>query len=833
MGRVSVAVIVALASNLGSGAGPGTQSTVPERVAKPRVVSGYGRLPLRFERNEGQVDERVRYLARGPGYTMFVTPTAMVLSLRKGVERPRAPRLLANEIASKPMAASVLRVKLLNAGSDVVVEGLEELPGKTNYFIGNDPKKWRTSVPSFARVRCRGVYPGIDLVYYGNQGQLEYDFVVAPGADPRRIRLGVEGARGLRLDGEGNLVVGLEGGDVVHRAPVVHQEFASRREAVSARWVLRGESEAGFDVGAYDSRQALIIDPVLGYSTYLGGSGIESAESARWWRALVAVDSNGSAYVTGYTASTDFPTLNPIQLDHPDIDVFVTKLSPSGETLEYSTYLGGDSGEQASGIAVDHAGSAYVSGFTISTDFPLQNPYQTHQGSFDAFIAKLSPSGNSLTYSTYLGGSDVEYGEGIAVDAQGSAHVTGHTRSSDFPLVNPRQNDERGGDAFVTRLSPLGNALLYSTYLGGGDYDYGVGIALDVSGSAYVTGLTNSSDFPILSPYQTDRSGSDAFVTKLPPDGGSLTYSTYLGGAGRDFGHAIAVDATESAYVVGWTDSTDFPLQNPYQTQGGVFVSKLSPVGNSLVYSTRLGGSQGLDVPTGVAVDGLGRAYVTGFTHATDFPTQDPIQTDQGLEDAFVTKLWPSGNGLEYSTYLGGDFHDTGQGIAVDRAGSAYVTGWTDSTSFPTRNPYQPVAAGAYDAFVTKLEIPPPPPRAFFAVTPCRVIDTRNAAGDLGGPALNAAADRTFTLVGPCDIPPTARAVAVNIAVTAPTKAGYLQLYPAGTAPPSTSSINYSAGQTRANNAVVTLNTSGAVTVHCVQASGTTHFILDVSGYFE
>jgi hypothetical protein len=788
-------------------------------------------LPLRFERNEGQVDEQVHYLARGPGYAMFVTPTAMVLSLRKGAERPRAPRFLPNEMPLNMITASVLRVRLLKGRSDAQVEGLEELPGKSNYFIGNDPKKWRTNVASFAKVRCRGVYPGIDLVYYGNQGQLEYDFVVAPGADPRRIRLGFEGGRGLRLDGEGNLVVSLEGGELIQRAPRVYQGLASEKKAVPGRWVLRGRTEAGFQVGAYDQRQALIIDPVLSYSTYLGGNSLDIDESGIREAPMIAVDGQGCAYLTGLTFSTDFPTQDPYQADQPFTDAFVTKLSPSGDSLVYSTYLGGDGEDFGRGIAVDETGSAYVVGFTSSSDFPSQTPFQNDQPGLDGFVTKLSPAGDGLSYSTYLGGADADYGLAIAVDSTGSAYVTGATNSTDFPTKSPHQGYRGGQDAFATKLSATGNSLVYSTYLGGSDVEWSLGVAVDGSGSAYVTGQTRSSDFPTQTPFQTDQLDSDAFLTKLSPAGDSLAYSTYLGGSNFDAARGLTVDNVGCAYVTGLTSSTDFPTQNPFQGVLAVldgFVTKVTPSGTSLVYSTYLGGSQG-DGGAAIAVDSGGNAYVTGTTSSPDFPTRDPYHMDQPGEDAFVTTLSSSGNTLMYSTYLGGDGSDAGWGIAVDSRRNAYVAGATASTDFPTLNQYQ-TDQPAIDAFVTKLTAPS---MDLFALAPCRVIDTRNAAGDLGGPALNAAADRTFTLVGPCDIPPTARAVAVNIAVTAPTKAGYLQLYPAGTAPPSTSSINYSAGQTRGNNAVVTLNTSGAVTVHCVQASGTTHFILDVTGYFK
>jgi hypothetical protein len=791
---------------------------------EPRLAASYSRLPLRFERNDGQVDARVKFLARGPGHSLFVTPAEMVLSLRKGDGQRRKPGPLPGEVGRAATGASVLRVRLLGARRDAEAEGLEELPGRTNYFKGNDPRRWRTDIPGYARVRSRGVYPGIDVVYYVNQKQVEYDFVVAPGADPRRIRLGFEGARDLRLDAEGNLVVALDGGEVVHHRPRVHQEVASARRAVEGRFVLRGRKEAGFALGPYDTRQAVVIDPVLSYSTYLGGSEDDSGVG-------IAVDGQGSAYVGGITLSADFPTQDPLQTAPGSYDVFVAKLSPSGDGLVYSTYLGGSSSDFGGNIAVDGQGSAYVVGETFSTDFPTQNPYQEDQPNQDVFVTKLSPSGSSLVYSTYLGGGGDDYSSDVAVDGTGSAHVVGYTLSTDFPTLSAYQTDQASYDVIVTKLAPSGSSLVYSTYLGGDGADYGDGIAVDGPGSAYVTGTTLSTDFPTLNPLQPDQPSSDAFVTKLSPSGDSLVYSTYLGGDGSDDGRSLAVDGQGSAYVIGDTQSTDFPTQSPYQAdQPGrdAFVTKLSPSGDSLVYSTYLGGNA-VDNGIGIAVDGSGSVHATGRTFSTDFPTRDPYQTDQPLSDAFVTKLAPSGSTLSYSSYLGGAGDDIAAAIAVDSVGSAHVVGTTGSADFPTQGPFQ-ADQPLEDAFVAKLGLPS---TSFFTLSPCRPIDTRNLAGPRGGPALAAGADRTFALVGQCSMPPTVRAVAVNVTVTAPTTGGHLRLYPAGTALPNVSTINYSAGQTRANNAILSLNTSGEFTVRCAQPSGTTHFILDVTGYFE
>jgi hypothetical protein len=457
-------------------------------------------------------------------------------------------------------------------------------------------------------------------------------------------------------------------------------------------------------LGPYDSTRPVRVDPTLSYSTYLGGT---SGDVGR----AIAVDSSGAAYVTGYTSSTDFPTQNPFQAAKAgNSDVFVTKLSPSGNTLSYSTYLGGTYGDAGSAIAVDSTGAAYVAGETNSDDFPTQNPFQaTNAGFSDVFVTKLSPSGNTLSYSTYLGGSAFDDVWAIAVDSTGAAYVAGYTSSTDFPTQNPFQATKAGSlDVFVTKLSPSGNTLSYSTYLGGSGDDFGYGIAVDSTGAAYVAGYTYSTNFPTQNPFQATYAGySDVFVTKLSPSGNTLSYSTYLGGSGSDEGWAIAVDSTGAAYVTGSTLSTDFPTQNPFQaTKAGnsdVFVTKLSPSGNTLSYSTYLGGS-GYDSGRAIAVDSTGAAYVTGSTPSTNFPTQGPYQgSNAGSSDVFVTKLSSSGNALAYSTYLGGSSDDYGYGIAVDSSGAAYVTGYTYSSNFPTKGAYQGSNAGSSDAFVAKL----------------------------------------------------------------------------------------------------------------------------------
>jgi hypothetical protein len=829
-------------------------STAPTKI-QPKLVASYGKLPLSFEANRGQTDGRVRFLARGGGYTIFLTADEAVLALRKpqpgmsrfgkvglpgrldpfGLVDPRAGRWpsLADGLKSlwrslipglgqlvfEPNAArggeaaglesqppQVMRMRLLGGNAQGRVVGLDELPGRSNYFIGNDPKRWRTDVATYRRVAYKDVYPGVDLVYYGNQRQLEYDFVVAAGADPAAIRLALSGGlevgsgqsavgsgtqnrpqrqskiqnRKSKIDPSGDLVIALEGGAVRFRKPVVYQPLSpvssswsvardskftiQNAELIDGRYVLTATNEIRFEVPTYDRKRPLIIDPVLSYSTFLGGSGSDGG-------ADIALDSAGNIYLTGATSSTDFPTADPLQgacggCSHGGETVFVAKLNPAGSALVYSTYLGGSRGDVGGGIAVDTAGHAYVTGVTDSLDFPTFKPLQAKCGSCgqyteNAFVAKLSHAGNALVYSTYLGGNDMDSGNAIAADAAGNAYVTGMTSSSNFPLANPLQPNftDGGWDAFVAKLNPAGSALVYSTYLGGSDIDIASGIALDGAGNVYVAGTTSSTDFPTANPLQSACGGffcNDAFVAKLNPAGSALVYSTYLGGSDVDYGSGIAVDGAGNAYVTGFTCSTDFPTNTPFQPSfdGGnydVFVAKLNPAGDTLVYSTYLGGS-GDDEAFAIAVDAAGNAYVTGLTTSTDFPTANPFQGTCGDNcsngqtfDAFVAELGPSGNALVYSTYLGGSNCDVGSRIAVDKAGNAYVVGSTGSPDFPTVNPFQGTCDGCSgrsdDAFVAKIS------PSVVSLSPASLAFGSLTVGDTSAPQTE-----TVTNTGPANL---------------------------------------------------------------------------------
>ncbi|HEV2381740.1 MAG TPA: SBBP repeat-containing protein [Terriglobia bacterium] len=721
-------------------------------VASGSDKTDYGTLPLSFEANQGQTDSDVRFLAHGPGYSLFLTADEAVLALRSHQSRGIS-RQLHRGTNEDRQSAHAVQMKLVGANANVSVRGIDQLPGKINYFIGNDPKKWRTGVPTYGKVKYESVYPGIDLVYYGNQGHLEYDFVVAPGADPGAIRLALEsataggsgqpatgdrqaetrnvsfkGRNGASLSGSrfsrsslslaasGDLIVKLDGGELRFHKPVIYQPEATSNSGLrSEKLPIEGHyrvagHQVSLEVSNYDHSRPLIIDPVLSYSTYLGGTGQDIAYG-------IAVDGSGAAYITGVTGSLNFPVKSAEQsTENGSASAFVAKLNSTGSGLIYSTYLGGSGSDSASAIAIDSTGNAYVAGSTSSVDFPVTaGVFQgTFGGVMDAFIAKLNPTGSSLVYATYLGGSATDLGQGIAINSAGDAYVTGSTQSPDFPTANPLQIGNGSctvintvqtcsADAFVAEVNSAATALVYSTYLGGSSTDSGQAIAVDPAGNAVIAGYTYSSNFPTQSPFQPATGGGiDAFLTELDPSGTNFVFSTYLGGNGQDQAFGLALDNSGNIYVTGGTQSADFPttpgaFQSTYGGSGDAFLSKLSPNANALLYSTFIGGT-GADQGNGVAVDSAGDTVVVGVTQSTDFPIHDPLQSILGLSgagncttsagvsgvcsDAFVTRLGASGS-VSYSTYLGGTQADFAQTVAMDSSGTPYVAGSTSSSNFP------------------------------------------------------------------------------------------------------------------------------------------------------
>ncbi len=665
------------------------------------VALQYAALPMRFERNAGQSDERVNFLARGNGYIVFLTPDESVMVLDK-----RGAAATQGRQAKQGIDTAVVRMRLEGANAQPRVEGLDPLPGVTNYFIGNDASKWHTDIVSFSKVRYSEIYSGIDVVYYGNQRNLEYDFIVSPGADPSKIRMTIAGTEHLSVNAAGDLVLAIPGGEMRQQAPVIYQEGVSGKSLVTGSYVVRGD-EVGFEIGAYDASRALVIDPVLVYSTYLGGSGLDQANA-------MAVSTTGFAYVTGVTRSTNFPIEGTPATTFTGVqDIFVTKMSLAGGTLAYSTYIGSPGTDIANDIFVTGAGTAYVTGSTDSIGFPVITPtIASYQGMTDAFLLQLNSAGNAIVFSTYWGGTGFEEGTGVTVDPTDAPYITGNTSAPDFPTQTPFQaalSNGTGMDAFMTKFSVSPGSIVYSTYLGGFGNDQANDIAVRDNGSVLVTGSTTSSNFPTTSAsFQPALAGArDGFVTNFTLAGNALDYSSYLGGSGDDEAFGIVLDAPGNAYIAGRTNSTNFPTLAPAQLNNGgnndAFATKVSASGDTLVYSTYLGGA-GEDIGQGIAIDAARNTFVTGSTRSSNFPTVNPSQTNfGGVSDAFVTKLSPAGASIIYSTYLGGMGDDQSLGIGVDATGRAYVGGLTESTNFPTVNPFQSTFAGVRDAFVTKL----------------------------------------------------------------------------------------------------------------------------------
>ena len=661
--------------------------------ASARVLRAVSGLPLHFEPNRGQVHPSIRYVAQTPQHRVLLTSDTASIALA----------------SSDPKRKSGLRLRWVGADPWASVTGEQPMAGSSHYFAGSST---HTDIPHHARVRFHRIYPGIDLVYYGNPRQLEFDLVVAAGVDPSIVRFAIDGARSETIEASGDLVMETAAGPVRQSRPHVYQDAGGQRVTVDSRYVRRDDGHFGIALGAYDKAESLVIDPVISYADHIGGHGNGAA---------IAVDSDGNAYVTGWidqaSGGGDFPVISAYDrsIGRSDIDVFVQKYNATGTALIYSTYLGGSKGvDKGVAIAVDRAGNAYIAGTTTSTDFPVTTaPYQTAMSNGGGFVAKLGPSGNALVYSTYVRHATPT---SIALDSGNNAYVAGAAASGFVTTGGALQPTSRSlsqTNGFVLKLNPTGATATYATFLGGSGADRINGIAVDPYGHAYVTGGTTSTDFPVLNAWRSSSGGAnDAFVAKLVPAGNALAYSTYLGGSQDDYANAIAVDGRGSAYVTGATASFDFPIRNPFQpVKGGggtlspidnAFVTKLTPAGNDLVYSSFLGGdgcldAQGIahclfyarpvDTGTSIAVDAKGHAYVGGGTTSILFPRIDshggPIASNGAA--GFVAKVSVGGAALLYSTLLGGeagDSYDYVMGLALDPAGNLY--GVTNYSAFPT-----------------------------------------------------------------------------------------------------------------------------------------------------
>ena len=640
-------------------------------------------IPLTFEPNRGQAGQDAQYLARGTGYYLTLDGTSSRMLLHRGGK------------------TADVHVRIAGAESQTKLTAAGQLPGHSSYFRGSDPSKWVTGLPNYAQLKAQGVYPGIDLVYYGNQSQLEYNFVVSPGADPGRIRLEFNGVSGLRINPSGDLSLATAAGEITEQKPVIYQTIAGTKQTVEGSFKMVGKTGVRFEVGPYDRSAALVIDPVLIYSTFLGGTDMDAGNA-------IASDGAANTYMTGVTFSTSAG----------DADVLVRKISADGTTFLYTADLGGSGDDYGNGIAVDVNGYAFIGGRTASTDFPTANAFQNQNyGANNAYVLRLDPAGQSLVFSTYAGGSNDDRGYGVAVDRQGSVYLTGAATSNDFPISNGAFQAKRAGgiDAFVIKFAYDGSAI-YSTFLGGGSDDVANGIAVDGNGNAYLAGDTNSDSFPQANaPYQHSRHGGlEGFVSELSADGSQLIFSTFIGGSGDDSCSGIAVDFSGNIYVAGNTTSdSNFGIPNrSYNTgyNGGtsdIFVAKYFPNGQNIAWTTFLG-SHGADFGNAIATDAAGNVYVVGDTDSSQYPvTRDATQLNRGGGvDAVLSVLDTNGLNLVYSTFYGGSGDDSATGVALDPYSEIYLTGQTSSGDLPIQNAVQNAAGGgSSDAFIAKMSV--------------------------------------------------------------------------------------------------------------------------------
>jgi hypothetical protein len=694
---------------------------------------------MRFEENLGQTDSQVRFVSHGHGYSLFLTPTEAVFALH--ARKPQQPakigaRVRRGQPSKSEAQKSVLRMKLMGASATPVITGVDKMPGTAHYLVGRDSSNWHKGISTFRKVHYSGVYPGVDLLFYGNQHELEYDFLVGPGADPKKISLGFEGTKSFSIDTKGDLVIGSGIGNVKLQKPTIYQVENGVHKQIAGSFALRGADSVGVNVGTYNHSEPLIIDPVLAYSTYLGGSSDDGGGS-------LAVDSLGNAYITGWTDSSDFPIVGTSVTPAPNGNyvAFVAKLNPDGTALVYSTYLGGTGGDYGYGLAIDGSGDAYVTGYTGSSDFPVTpNAFQSSLGSgatSNAFLTKLSADGQSLLYSTYLGGGASDWALSIAVDANQNAYVTGEATSgtpTPFPTTsNAFQSTINSiyGNGFVTRIDTTqtgANSLIYSTFLGGAapsnGWDSGQGIAVDSNQNVYVDGVASSADFPIISAtaYQTTNySGYTVFLSQIDTTkSGStgLIYSTFIGGSIGDQATSAALDSSGKVYMTGCS-SSGFPTTTGVanSSPGKALVAKFDTTQSqsaSLVFSTVVGGSGG-ECGNNIATDPIGNVYVVGFTRSSDFPvTSDAIQSvfGAGIQDSFVAVLSPDGLRILFGTYLGGSgsYNDFAGGLALDQNYNIYIAGGDDSSGLQTTTgAFQTSLDGSSDAFVAKLTALPIP----------------------------------------------------------------------------------------------------------------------------
>lgn len=654
---------------------------------------------LSFEPNVGQLDPRVRFFSRSGAHALFLTDTGAVLRLTRDAARP------GDDAPGAPSEAAVLRMTLSGANATSQAGGEEQLAGTSHYLKGNDPAAWQRDVPRFGQVRYHSVYAGIDAVWYGNEGALEYDFVVAPGADPGQIALDFEGASEVSIDADGHLVLDTAVGQVVQHRPIVYQVVDGAKKAVDAAYRLLDPDTVAFALGAFDRSLPLVIDPVVSYSTYLGGDAEDSATS-------VAVDSAGNTWVAGVTNSTEFPWEMDNDSEFSGVyDAYVCRFSGNGG-IPLCAYIGGSDDDGAWAIAIGPDGNAYVGGYTYSADFPVVDAAQSDPGGDgDAFVLRINAAADGLDFSTYHAGNSFEIVRGIAVDHHGDVYVTGETWSANLPTTQGALQASHGNansqDAFVARFSAAG-AREVATYLGGNGVDRGRGIAFDDAGDIFVTGNTASADFPMESPLMPPGGGEDAFLSVLHPSGGALLLSTTIGGSAQDWAYELIVDDEDRVTLAGFTSSADFPVHKAAQgtLRGGQdsFLMRID-MATGIAFSTFLGGS-GLDDMRHIAADPAGNTWFFGYTQSDDFPLRNHLAPLRG-QDAVLAKFDPAG-ALLLSTPLGGSAWEIGSGVALDLDGTVHLGGYTTSVDLPLAGAFQamPGSTSVEDEDGIALETP-------------------------------------------------------------------------------------------------------------------------------
>jgi hypothetical protein len=703
---------------------PFERRTDPQRHLNQQIMNGLRELPLSFVENKGQTDEGVKYQLNMPHMNAYFTEEEIVYQFvhteDEGIAKePRTKRL--ERKSNAKIKIENIRMSFQGANDRVKVEAGGQREAKINYFRGNDPEKWVQGARSYNKVIYRELYSHIDLIVYGDRGKIKHEYHVKPEGKAEEITIRYEGIEGISVNDRGQLEIKTEAGELKEEVPLSYQFIDGKRVAVEAQYEIDKNDILRFKMGEYRKDRELVIDPALTYSTYLGGSGENNSSGG------ITIGGNGNVYITGFTKSTDFPT-TPGAYDTTynmgSFDAYVTKLNSTGSNLLYSTFLGGSSSNAAEDIVIDGSDNAYVFGYTYSSDFPTTpGAFDTsHNGSCDVFVTKLDPTGSSLLYSTFIGGSSGEYSGEIEIDGGRNVYITGHTFSNDFPITPGAWDTSFNGgsyDGFVTKLDNTGSTLLYSTYLGGSDSDNVQGISVDWSGYIYVVGSTSSDDFPTTpGAYDTTYNSSlDTFISKLDPKSSTLNYSTYFGTVGTvgwEAGYEIEVDWNGDCYVVGSTTSASFPTTpGAYDTthNGGtdVFLAKFNSAGSHILYSTLIGGNDSDSGPH-LEIDGMGNAYITGYTRSTNFPVTPGAyaMTHSSGEDIFVAKMNSTGSLLLYSTYLGGSGDDEGHGIAVDGSGKVYITGTTESSDFPTTSgAYDTSFNGVKDVFIAKIDLIP------------------------------------------------------------------------------------------------------------------------------